>query len=163
MGRNGFPGAAREPGFCLRTANTPASVAFTGQLSPSNPVVFGDFGNGHLDFAGACAVANVCTKPNQIVVYLSNGTSYAGTALTTSDGVYDSCFLGGGQLGTATDLVSANCTDNTVTVYVNSGTGSFGQGAYYPSSSALLSLAQPAAVTIADINGDGKNDIVVTD
>jgi hypothetical protein len=144
------------------TFGAPTAVAFTGQLSLNNPVVFADFnGDGILDFAGASA------SNNQIEVYLANNPApgyQAPVPLTTPDGVYDSCFLTGGKLATSTDLVSANCTDNTVTVYVNTGTGgAFNQGVYYPSASALLTPAQPGAVAIADVNGDGKNDILVTD
>ncbi|HXM22652.1 MAG TPA: FG-GAP-like repeat-containing protein [Terriglobales bacterium] len=141
------------------TFGAPTPVAFTGQLSLKNPVVFADFsGDGILDFAGASATNN------QIVVYLANGSGgyLAPVALATPDSVYDSCFLAGGQLATSTDLVSANCTDNTVTVYVNTG-GTFSAGTYYPVSGTLLAPAEPVAVTIADVNGDGHNDIVATD
>ncbi|HSY64202.1 MAG TPA: FG-GAP-like repeat-containing protein, partial [Terriglobales bacterium] len=144
------------------TFAAPTSVGFTAQLSLSNPVVFADFnGDGKLDFAGASA-AN-----NQIMVYLNNGSGgyLAPAPLTTSDGIYDSCFLAGGQLGTTAngiDLVSANCSDNTLTVYVNNA-GTFSPGVYYPSSLSQLAPAQPVAVAIADVNGDGNKDIVVTD
>lgn len=148
------------------TFQTPHAVPFTGALAllppggtgvPGNPMVFADFGNGSLDFAGAAA------GTNKIVVYLcSSGnpcTSYSGpTVLATSDGIYHSCFLGGGDLtGDGKDeLISANCDDNNITIYVNNGSGGFAQGAY----SAVDS--NPVGVTVADMNGDGHNDVVAT-
>ena len=144
---------------------TPTAVAFTGALypgpvtgAPGNPMVFADFnGDGKLDFAGASA------STNQVTVYLCTSatspcTSYGtGTELTTSNATYDSCFLAGGVLKTGSpgDLVSANCDDNNVTVYVNNGTGTFAPGVYYTVEGG------PIGVTIADVGaGSGNNSIV---
>jgi hypothetical protein len=162
-------------GTCDGSFGTPTSVAFTGAISPGsptqgvpgNPMVFGDFnGDGFLDFA-APAVAGGSAQANQVVEYLCTSgsapcTTYAAPVLlTTSDAVYDSCFLGSGNLGSTTapqtDLISANCLDGNVTVYVNNGSGSFGQGVYY------FAGARPAAVSVADVNGDGNGDLIVTD
>ena len=133
------------------TFKAPTSVAFTGALSafgtgnttsvPGNPIVFADLnGDGFLDFAGAAASGGAAAN-NQVVEYLcSSGTSpctsYAAPALlTTPNSVYDSCFLGSGNLGSATtpqaDLISANCLDGNITIYVNNGTGTFATGVYY--------------------------------
>jgi hypothetical protein len=151
------------------TFNPPSCVAFTGALNsgsssvPGNPMVFADFnGDGFLDFAAPAAVTN------QIMVYLCTSktnpcNSYsAPTALTTTDGVYDSCFLGGGPLKTGGgfgELVSANCLNNNeddnITVYVNSA-GTFAPGVYTTVGS------DPVAVTVADVNGDGNTDIVTS-
>jgi hypothetical protein len=75
--------------------------------------------------------------------------------------VYSACFNVAGDLSNpahagANDIVSANCLDNnSVTVYVNTnGTGTFSQGVYSQGG------IDTTAVSIADINGDGKNDIV---
>ena len=164
-------------GSCDGSFGTPTSVAFTGALSagsptqgvPGNPMVFADFnGDGSLDFAAPSATTN------QIMVYLcSSGaspcTSYAApVGLATTDNVYGSCFLGGGVVATGSkgDLVSANCVQygGTITVYLNTGNGSFKTGAYYPSTAdPVTRFPNPTAIAIGDINGDGKNDIVVTD
>ncbi|HWY54570.1 MAG TPA: FG-GAP-like repeat-containing protein [Terriglobales bacterium] len=155
------------------TFQNPTSVAFTGALSafglgnttsvPGNPMVFADFnGDGKLDFAAAAAPGGSAAN-NQIVVYLNNGAGgYTGpTLLANTNTSYDSCFLGAGNLGSATapqeDLVSANCLDGNVTVYVNNGSGTFGTGTYYPAG------ARPSAVSVADVTGDGNGDVVVTD
>jgi len=147
--------------------NPPSCVAITGALNagsstgvPGNPMVFADFnGDGFLDFAAPAATTN------QIKVYLCNSntnpcTSYTAPApLATPDGVFNSCFLGGGPLNTGGafgELVSANCDDNNVTVYINNGTGVFGAGTYYTVGS------DPVGVTVADVNNDGNTDIVAS-
>jgi hypothetical protein len=162
-------------GTCDGSLGAPTSVPFTGALSafgtsnntgvPGNPIVFADFnGDGYLDFAGAAASGGTAAR-NQIVEYLCNSgtspcTSYAAPALlANTNTTYDSCYLGSGNLSTATgppDLVAANCIDGNVTVYVNSA-GTFATGVYYAAG------AKPAAVSVADVNADGNGDIVVTD
>jgi hypothetical protein len=154
------------------TFKAATSVSFTGALRPlppgasgvtGNPVVFADLnGDGSLDFAGPAATG--AANDNQIMVYLCSSTtnpcpSYsAPTPLATTDSAYDSCFLAGGDLnGDGKDeLVSANCDDNNVTVYVNNGSGSFATGVHYAAGS------RPVGVTVADVNGDGHNDVLAS-
>jgi len=146
------------------TFGAPTPVTLSGQAGSS--VVFGDFnGDGFLDFA------DNDYSTGQLTVYLAtSATTYAnGVSYATSDGVYDACNNTAGDLtgdGMA-EIVSANCLDNTITIYVNDGTGNFGTGAYSPVATAPsvagnIVYAAPWSVSIADLNGDGKADIVST-
>jgi len=150
------------------TLQAPTSVTFPGQLAISssttfNPIAFGDFnGDGLLDFAGPDATTN------QIMVYFGSaeGSYSAGVPLSTPDGVFDSCFVTSGDLkGSGKgDIVSANGYDDTITVFVNNGDGTFQQGVYYPAAAGDTTYpgASPVALSIADVNGDGFNDIVAS-
>ena len=120
-------------------------------------MVFGDFnGDGNLDFAGFSG--------NQVAVSLaSDGNWAAPVLLTTEDGNYNGCTNSIGDLtgDGKPEIVSINCDENnTVTVYVNNGDGTFHPGVYYNSTGDLYQ--DPYEATIADMNGDGNNDVVLT-
>src|SRR5271165_633843 len=145
-------------------STTPTSLALSGQVTRA---VLTDLnGDGVLDVAGNNSNSS---NPNQVLVYVStSATTYgSGVALLTPDTVYDGC--GAPATGDMTgdgkpEIVSPNCGDNTVTIYVNNGDGSFQTGAYYHVALSATGgydvQAYPEAVTIADVNGDGKGDIV---
>ncbi len=142
------------------TFQAATSVTLT-VAAPTN-LVFADFnGDGKIDFAGM-------DNNNQVNVYLGivGGFQLASAPLTTSDLVYDSCSLATGDLNRdgKAEIVSTNCYDSNVTVYLNNGDGTFQQGVYYNSASAsgYLPRVYSQAATIADVNGDGKNDILVS-
>ena len=135
--------------------------------APAN-LVFADFnGDGKVDFAGT-------DNNGQVNIYVQAEGNFvlAGTPLTNPDSQYAICDLEAGDLDHdgAAEVVTANCTDggsglNTVSVYLNHGDGTFAPGVYYATAASggrSPANLYPYAATVADVNGDGKNDIVVT-
>jgi hypothetical protein len=142
----------------------PATSVTLSTQAPSD-VIFADFnGDGKPDFAGL-------NNSDQVVIYLQEGGNYIQTSspLTNPDSVYSVCGLAAGDLtgDGAAEVVTMNCDspdENTVTVYVNNGSGTFSQGVYYNEiNSGGTTPGNPYgfAATIADLNGDGKNDLVL--
>jgi hypothetical protein len=142
----------------------PTPVALSGQVQ--GPVLADLNGDGILDVAG------VDYTTNQVTVYLATSTSaYAsGVAYDTPDHVWDACNLTVGDLNGDgyPEIVTPNCYDENVTVFVNNKNGSYQPGVYYnvavggSGSAAAADYLSPAAVAIADVNGDGKPDIIST-
>jgi hypothetical protein len=120
---------------------------------------------------GAVDVAENDDFTGQLTVYLNTVsgtpavTTYHGVASNTPDGATDACSATSGSLTGSVAIVDINCFDDTVTVYNNDGTGTFSEGVYYPVilTSSSNGNPYPEAATIADVNGDGNGDIVVSD
>jgi len=145
------------------TFNAATSVTLGGRAGAN--LVFGDFnGDGLLDFADNDFATG------ELTVYLAtSATAYAtGVLYTTSDGVYDAYANAVGDLtgDGKPEIVSVNLKDSTVTIFVNNGDGTFKTGAYsnvaMAPSSGSLPFTGSTALTIADMNGDGKADVIVT-
>ena len=149
------------PGNGDGTFGVATSAAFSPAISPNANVAFADFdGDGKLDFAATDATTN------QDEVFFNTGSGYAAPVLLdTPDHKYDSCFDAAGDLNGdgKIDIVSAgaNCNpadllQDKLTVYLNTSDGKFTAvtGTYYSVG------IRPEAVTIADVNGDGHNDVV---
>jgi FG-GAP-like repeat len=138
------------------TFGSPSTVGALKTSAPRN-VIFADFnGDGKIDFAGQA-------ESGQIMVTLATGAAtYANAAvpLTTQDGNYGACNSITGTLTSAAEpeIVSFNCDQNTVTVYMNNGDGTFATGLYYDNNGDQYQYIENGA--IADMNGDGKNDVV---
>ncbi len=59
----------------------------------------------------------------------------------------------------AVDVIAVHSSYNVVGIFKNNGGGSFNNPYYVP----IASYAQPHRVTAADVNGDGKIDLITTD
>jgi len=143
------------------TFQAATSVALSG--AAGNYAFFADLnGDGLLD------VADMDYDSSQLTVYLATSPSTYASAVsyTTPDGVYNTCSLTSGDLSGdgKPEVVASNCNENTVTVYVNNGDGSFQTGVYYPvalnQTNGTNADVYPEAVSIGDVNGDGKADIL---
>ncbi len=145
---------------------TPTSVALTGAAGQANLVDLN--GDGLLD------VAALDANSNELTIYLATSTSTyaAGAPYTTPYDLWNACSLATGDLNGdgKPEIVTSNCQNNNtdnLTVYVNHGDGSFRTGENYAAAQNTAVPAFPTnadvypyAVTVADINGDGKADII---
>ena len=125
-------------------------------VAAPDDMFFADFnGDGKLDFAG--------DVDGQVQVTLGAGSGTFGlpVALTVPGGDFKGCGLLAGDLtGDAKpEIVALNCDSNTLTVYVNNGDGTFQAGISYNNNGDQDQY--PYSAAIGDMNGDGKNDIVV--
>jgi hypothetical protein len=149
-------------------ASPPVAVS----AGPLSDVAFADFnGDGILDFVATFSNSN--GKQNGVFLGQSSGGYGAPILLTNPDGVYEVCNNSVGDLNGdgKPEIVSANCyltgLAGNLTVYLNKGSGTFQTGVYYSAGTESVDNTTanigPVAVTIADVNGDGKNDIVSSD
>ena len=143
------------------TFQTPTSVALSGTSGIG--AAFSDLnGDGLLD------IAEMDSDTNELTIYLATSvTTYANAvSYDTSDAVHDACSLTAGDLtgDSKAEIVNANCNDDTLTVFVNNGDGTFQTGVYYADGlsapGGTTADLYPEAVSIADVNGDGKADII---
>lgn len=153
------------------TFQAPTSVALSGQAG-YNTIVADLNGDGWLD------IADNDYNTNQLTVFLATSATTWAPPVTyaTADGNYYACNSTGFgmSVGDLTghgvpDIVNANCSDsgNDITVYVNDGHGNYATGVYYNGAMSGGTNSGPAdldteAVTIADVNGDAKGDIITS-
>ena len=131
---------------------TPAPATGAGPVSIATGT-FDAKNNTNIDLAVANQLGNTLT------ILLGNGdgtfTTASGSPIKTGNrptSVVPATLIAGGQ----TDLIVANQKDNTISVFMGNGDGTFMPAVNYPSGNA------PTGLTIADFNNDGKLDLAVT-
>ncbi len=150
------------PGVALSVSALTAPTSPTGLDGIGYNVIIED-----LDGDGIPDVAENDFYNSQEAVYLSNQTTpYTGVELTTPDGNFDTCSATAGSLTGSSGLpaiIVTNCDVQTLTVY-NNAAGVFSEGVYYPVlvTPNTTAVTDPEGVTIADVNGDGNGDVIVT-
>jgi type II secretory pathway component GspD/PulD (secretin) len=131
---------------------TPAPATGAGPVSIATGT-FDAKNNTNIDLA----VAN--QLGNSLTILLGNGdgtfTTASGSPIKTGNrptSVVPATLIAGGQ----TDLIVANQKDNTISVFMGNGDGTFMPAVNYPTGNA------PTGLTVADFNNDGKLDLAVT-
>jgi hypothetical protein len=131
-------------------------------LSHAQALAVGDFnGDGNLD-AAVLASGN----PGSVTIFLGNGTGYltqAGSYPVGNQGSVSNIAVGKLHGHGKLDLVVTNGNDNTVSVLLGNGDGTFQPQVAYSTSGSLPLNTFPQWVAIADVNKDGHLDLVTAD
>ena len=143
-------------------AGSPFALPITG----SQPIAMtvADFnGDGKPDLAivNQTTFGNPAISQGNVVILQGNGdgtfTESSGSPITVGN---LPVAIASGDLDTngTADLAVVNQTDNSVTILLNQGSGTFAPGPNSP----LPTSSSPTSITIADFNQDGHADIAVT-
>jgi len=152
--------------FSSTGINTLALRSAGDGINANNPnlIAVGDFnGDGKLDFA--VYINGPQSGANYLDVYLGDGTGHfsfsnsytvgSSGATGLEDGVVAADVNGDGKLY----LLAINSGDNSVTVLLGNGDGTFQTGALY--SACNRSGCVPLALTVGDFNNDGHPDLAL--
>jgi type II secretory pathway component GspD/PulD (secretin) len=137
-----------------------AQTVFATGKTPS-AITTADFNNdGNLDLA----VTNQAASTLSIFMGNGNGTFTSNGTLTTGN---TPVAIASGEFdlsnNTNIDLVALNQADNTMSVYLGAGDGTFTLSTTFGLNDASSSGNKPVAITTGDFNVDGLTDLAVTD
>src|ERR1035441_8536442 len=145
----------------LKYSNTYAAPNSTDLYPGSNSLFVADFnGDGKLDLAAL-------TPYNGVFIFLGNGdgTFKPAVGYSTVDPNYpsktDAVGMAVGDLNGDGKLDIAVTENSGMAVLLNNGNGTFGTATYYDSG--IAPFESQMGIAIGDVNGDKKNDIVITD
>jgi hypothetical protein len=114
---------------------------------------------GDFNSDGKADLAVISGTNNSAAILLNTGAGFAASSTTYPTGISPSAiitfdFNGDGKQ----DLVISNENENTATILTGDGTGAFSVAPESP----ISNLNAPAALAIADFNGDGIGDLAIT-
>ncbi len=161
-----FLGGVDAQGNTTFTPAPGSPFALPASVSGPSAMTVADFnGDSKPDLAittvNQATLANPATTPGSLVLLQGNGdgtfTEFSGSPITV--GQLPVAIASGDLAGNSrADLAVVNQTDNSVTILLNNGDGTFSAGPNSP----LATSSTPTGIAIADFNQDGHVDIAVT-
>ncbi|HXU27115.1 MAG TPA: T9SS type A sorting domain-containing protein [Bacteroidia bacterium] len=139
---------------------TVSSTTYLGSSGVPKGVVADDF---NADGKPDVAITLTGSSSGYVSIRLGDGAGNVGSPNNYTAGQYGMVIRSGDFDGDGNrDLVQIDIIANTVDVFIGNGTGNFYPGVYYNYTSSPGSFPYSGTLNVADINKDGKTDIICT-